>query len=273
MQLATRFGRGSTALRARDPLTDDQMRRVAPSIFAAEAHESRSHRYTFIPTIDVLNALRKEGFQPFMVTQARTRIPGKQDFTKHMIRLRNMSGFHAQVGQEVNEIVLLNSHDGSSSYQMMPGVFRVVCTNGLVSGRSHDDIRVRHGGDVIDNVIEGAFRVVEDFERIADQRDSMKALSLNEGERGAFANAALSLKYDTEAGPAPVTESQILRARRMDDAKLDMWSTLNVVQENMIKGGLRGRTGKTREVKGIDQDVKLNRALWALAEEMRKLKA
>ncbi len=41
---------------------------------------------------------------------------------------------------------------------------------------------------------------------------------------------------------------------------------------------MRGRnaTGKrvtTRAVNGIDQDIKLNRALWVLAEEMRKLKA
>ena len=45
-----------------------------------------------------------------------------------------------------------------------------------------------------------------------------------------------------------------------------------------MRGGLPARTttGKrtrTREVQGIDQHLKLNRALWVLADEMRKLKA
>jgi hypothetical protein len=101
---------------------------------------------------------------------------------------------------------------------------------------------------------------------------------VNEGEQAAFANAALALKYDTETTPAPITEAQLLRPRRMADTGSDLWQTFNRVQENVIRGGLPARTAtgkhtRTREVQGIDQSVKLNRALWVLAEEMRKLKA
>jgi hypothetical protein len=71
MQLASRFGRHSPILRSDRPLTNDQIAQVAPSIFAEAAHESRSQKYTYIPTIDVLNGLRKEGFQPFMVAQTK----------------------------------------------------------------------------------------------------------------------------------------------------------------------------------------------------------
>ena len=84
-------------LRSDTPLGEDQMRAAAPSIFADGKHASRSERYTYIPTIDVLRGLRKEGFEPFMVAQSRSRIEGKTEYTKHMIRMR-----HAGAGQRAN---------------------------------------------------------------------------------------------------------------------------------------------------------------------------
>ncbi len=273
MQLASRF-RNASGIRATTPLSDEQIRKVVPSIFAEAAHESRSARYTYIPTIDVLNGLRKEGFEPFMVCQTRVRNEEKREHTKHMIRLR-----HAEqiTGREANEIILLNSHDGTSSYQMLAGMFRFVCSNGMVCGDTTSDIRVRHNGDVVGEVIEGAFKVLDSFEEATAQREAMQVITVNQGEQAAFARAALALKYDEEDGALPVTETQVLAARRFEDRKDDMWTTFNRVQENMIKGGLRGRNkaGRattTRPVNGIDQSVKLNRALWVLAEEMRRLK-
>lgn len=272
-RLASRF-RDAQGLRADTPLSDDQIRAVAPSIFAESAHESRSARYTYIPTGDVLAGLRKEGFEPFMVCQTRVRNEDKKDHTKHMIRLRHANQIKAH---EANEIILLNSHDGTSSYQMLSGMFRFVCANGMVCGDSMNDIRIRHNGDVVGEVIDGAFQVLDSFELANNQRDSMRALTLNKGEQAAFARAALTLKYDDEQAPPPVTEAQVLHPRRHADMGADLWSTFNRVQENMIKGGLSGRNanGKrttTRSVQGIDQSVKLNRALWMLAEEMRRLK-
>lgn len=274
MQLASRFGRNQSVLRSNVPLSDEQITAVAPSIFAEEKHASRSERYTYIPTSELLRGLRREGFSPFMVCQTRTRDDAKRDHTKHMIRLRHASQIDAR---EANEIILLNSHDGSSSYQMLSGLFRFVCSNGMVCGDTLSDIRIRHKGNIVDNVIEGAFRVLDDFELVNGKKEDMKSLTLNDGEQAAFARAALSLKYDTESAPAPVTESQVLRAKRAEDLAGDLWTTFNRVQENLVKGGLHarsvnGQVSRTREVKGIDQNIKLNRALWVLAEEMRKLK-
>ena len=125
--LATRFARNTRVLRADAPLSEDQMRSAAPSVFAEGKHASRSERYTYIPTIDVLRGLRKEGFEPFMVAQGQSRVEGKVEFTKHMIRMRHVrddSG-HVSTKPEANEIILINSHDGASSYQMLAGVFRL----------------------------------------------------------------------------------------------------------------------------------------------------
>lgn len=274
MQLASRFASRSPALRSGYPLTDDQISAVAPSIFAGEAHGSRSGRYTYIPTIDVLRGLRKEGFEPFMVCQTRVRNEDKREHTKHMIRLRHADQIN---GREANEIIMLNSHDGSSAYQMLSGMFRFVCQNGMVCGDTLSDIRVPHKGDVVGQVIEGAFTVLDSFDKATEQREGMQALRLAAPEQEVFARAALALRYDEEQ-PAPISEAQILAPRRIEDRGSDLWTTFNRVQENMTRGGLTGRnrTGRratTRPVNGIDQSVKLNRALWVLAEGMRRLRA
>jgi hypothetical protein len=189
MQLASSFGRNATVLRSPLPLSDEQIVAVAPSIFARHKHTSCSDRYTYIPTIDLLRGLRAEGFLPFMVCQTRSRDGSKRAHAKHMLRLRHASQID---GDEANEIILLNSHDGTSSYQMLAGAFRYVCQNGMVCGATISDVRVRHQGDIVGDVIDGAFRVLDYFEQINGQKDGMKALTLNAGEQAAFARAAQS---------------------------------------------------------------------------------
>ena len=275
MQLASNFSRNACVLRADIPLRDNQIRSVAPSIFAAAKHGCRSDRYTYIPTIDIVHALRKGGFMPFMACQSRTRSDAKREHTKHMLRLRHAS----QIARsETDEIILLNSHDGSSSYQMLAGMFRFVCKNGLVCGDTLSDIRIAHKGNITHNVVEGAYKVLDDFERVSEAKMGMQSLTLSAVEQGAFARAALSLKYkETGVQKAPICVTQLLQPKRVEDMHDDLWTTLNRTQENLLVGGLSGRsaTGRrvtTRPVMAIDQNIKLNRALWILAQEMQRLK-
>lgn len=264
-----------SAFRSRNPLSNEQIARVAPSVFATEAHESRSDAYQFIPTANVLDALRSEGFQPYAVAQTRTRVAGKADFTKHMLRLRRGSDMHVEKREELPEIVLTNSHDGTSSYELQLGYYRLVCSNGLISFCETNGMRVRHSGDVVGEVIEGCTRILDDIQ-LTDQRvDAYKAIGLNRDEQVAFAEQAVALRWDDKA---PVAASSLLHGRRIGDMKSDLWTTFNVVQENLVRGGLHGRgaTGRrmtTRPVQGVNENVRLNKALWALTERMAALKA
>jgi hypothetical protein len=281
--LATRFARNTRVLRGGEPLSEDQMRASAPSIFAEGKHASRSERYTYIPTIEVLRSLRKEGFEPFMVAQGQSRTEGRAEYTKHMIRMRHAG--QAQSKPEANEIILINSHDGATSHQMLAGVFRFVCCNGLVVGDVVEDIRIPHKGNIQGEVIEGALRVLDEFEVVSEHTEAMKALQLAPAEEMAFATAARALRFGEQTieqtgghQPAPVTAQQLTGARRSADVGNSLWSTLQRVQENVIRGGLAGRSAQgrklqTRPVASIDRGVSLNRALWTLAEEMRKIKA
>ena len=229
--LATRFASSTRVLRSEFPLAETQMRQAAPSIFAEGKHISRSQRYTYIPTIDVLHGLQREGFEPFMVAQGNSRIEGKSDYTKHMIRLRHSRQVTAK--PEANEIILINSHDGASSYQLMGGRFRFICCNGLVIGDVANDIRVQHKGNISDDVIDGAFRVLDGFEEVDAAADAMKAIDLNPEEERAFARAALTLRYGerTEGQPpAPIGTEQLLQVRRPEDQGNSLWMAFQRVQ-------------------------------------------
>ncbi|EBS6881427.1 DUF945 domain-containing protein [Salmonella enterica] len=269
MRLASRFGRINQIRRDR-PLTHEELMQYTPSVFGEDKHASRSDRYSYIPTITLLENLRREGFEPFFACQSRVRDPGKREHTKHLLRLRRAGQI---TGQQVPEIIILNSHDGSSSYQLLPGYFRQVCTNSLVCGQSLGEIRVPHRGDIVGKVIEGAYEVLGVFDRVEEKREAMQSLILTPPAQHALAKAALTYRFGEEH--QPVAATQILTPRRYEDRKDDLWSVFNRIQENLLKGGLPGRTAKgkrthTRAVNGIDGDIRLNRALWVMAEQMQQ---
>jgi Domain of unknown function (DUF932) len=167
--------------------------------------------------------------------------------------------------------MLVNSHDGSSSFQIMAGVYRLVCANGMIVGNSFAEARVRHTKNVPDEIVDASFRVIESLPGIADGIESMRAITLEAGEREAFAAAALTLRYPDEA---PIRPAQLLSTRRSADTSSDLWTTFNVLQENLLQGGQRRADlrRRTRKISSISEDVRLNRSLWTLAEELKRLK-
>jgi hypothetical protein len=254
------------------PLTDEQLLEHVPSVMAVDKHAERSAGYTFISTGQVITALRKEGFQPFMAAQSLPKDKSRLNFARHMVRFRHEDNIGAE---ETNEIILLNSHDGTSSYQMTAGVFRKVCANGLIAGDVVDSLRIPHRGNIIDNIIEGSYRILSNFDQVDAHRDAMKATTLSFPEQMAFARASLALRYDNPES-APIQADDLLQSRRQEDKKADLWTVFNKVQENLIQGGLPGRTTdnrrtRTRAVRSIPESTRLNKSLWILAEKMQEL--
>lgn len=260
-------------------LTNDDMLRSAPSIFAEGARDDRSHRYAFIPTINVVDGLRNEGWVPTKAMQSMSRIEGNRPYAKHMIRFRRHDA-RPVVGDNIPELVLVNSHDGASGFNLMAGVFRLVCSNGMVVGNVSDKLSVRHTGNAVENVIEGSYQVIERLPKIADFVERAARITLDAREQEVLAESALALCWDGDE--APITAHSLLRARRYEDREPTLWSTFNRVQENMVKGGIRGltvdangraRRTSTRAIKSVNEDVRINRGLWMLAERMAALKA
>lgn len=267
-------------LRSNSPLTDNQIERVAPSVFAEAPHASRSDKYAFIRTLDVLHGLRKNGFEVFEVSQKRSLQAANRETTRHQLRLRHASrldGSITKVGDVFPEIVLLNSHDGSSAYQLHSGFFRLACSNGLVVADSTADrISIRHTGDIVDDVIEGSFRVLDNLEIASDRIDTFSGIELDTREQHALAAAGAQIRWGDDWA-SKVAPARLLLAHRYADNKKDLWTVGNVIQENLIKGGtlIRGSTGKrshSKAITGLDEDIKVNRALWTLFDELAKYK-
>ncbi|WP_062785606.1 DUF932 domain-containing protein [Novosphingobium capsulatum] len=276
-RLATRFGRNSHQISGREALDNETLYRHVPSIFAREAHDSRSERYVYVPTIEIVEGLRREGWFPFFAVQAVPRDGERMGHAKHMLRLRRDDG----IGKpEAAEVIIVNSHDGTSAYQMFAGVLRFVCTNSMIAGERFEEVRVPHKGGIQDQIIEGVYTVAEDFPRLIDATETMKETRLSQNEQQVLAEASLVARYGEDE--SPVRPDQIIAPRRREDVGQSVWQTFNVIQENLIRGGLDGRRqtsdgrirrSRTRPINGIDQNVGLNRALWTLAEGMQRLKS
>jgi hypothetical protein len=253
-------------------LDDDRLRRLAPSIFAPAPWGGMSGRYRMVPTIEVVGILRDKGFLPVRAEQSRARTPDRRDVTRHMIRFRHSDHVSPlTVGAEVPELVLVNSHDGTAAYRFMAGIFRLVCSNGMVvQSADTGSIAVRHtgGADFHERVIDATYQIMDDAPRTLEKIGAWKGIDLTPPQREAFAAAALELK-DNRA----VTPAQLLAPRRPEDRATDLWTTAGVVQEHLLRGGDRGRAASgrrttTRPVKSVAEDVRLNRALWTLTERL-----
>ncbi len=253
------------------PLSIDALREQVPAVFAPAAHERLSDKYTFIPTERVLTGLMNVGFVPVEARQAQSRLASPLH-ARHLLRLRRRFET-VQLEDAIPEIVFLNSHDGTSAYQLRMGLFRVVCTNGLiVSQGAFPAIRVNHRGNVVDEVIAGALEIAERFEVLATQVQRMQRRRLCQDAQIAFAGRALALRF-AELADAGMPASALLNPRRVEDMGDDLWTVLNRVQENLLRGGLSrrsasGRLTRTRRIRSIRKDVRLNGGLWDLAAEV-----
>lgn len=271
------------------PLSLARVQDLAPSAFALAAHESRSQRFSYVPTLEVIRGLESAGFLPFKASQSSTRDASRREFTKHMIRFRQM-GQALSVGDVFTEIVMINAHDGTSAYQFMGGLWRLKCSNGMmVSEGALNSIKVMHVGNIVEDAVRASLQIAQQSGGVLETVGRWTGLQLSSGEQHALAVSAHTLRFADSEGKThtPITPEQLLQIRRCDDKGADLWQTFNRIQENVIKGGLHARTKShydaqgrfiparrvaTREVRGIDQDVKLNRALWQLAEAMEALK-
>ena len=268
------------------PIMLSDLQAAVPSIVATEAHHSRSDKYGFISTMDILLGLR-DRFAITKAMQSRVRKDGtRQAFTKHMVRLRarNVPGVQ-ELGGIFPELVLINSHDGSGSYQLYAGLFRLVCSNGMViCSEEYGRVKLRHNANAVGDVIDASYTVVNQANEAIERAGQWARIETTRDQQMALAEAVHELRFDpgSEAAKA-IPAERLLAPRRMADNRNDLWHVVNRVQENAIKGGIagrawnattgRGRWSTSRAVTGVDQDIKLNRAIWAFGEKLAALHA
>src|ERR1700731_2030070 len=260
-------------------ISDEELQCLAPSIFASQPIEGVSNRYSFLPTSSILKGMRENGWVPVRAEQQSVRTEARRGFQKHLIRFARLEHLDTWEKNQVRpEVVLLNSHDKSSAYQLHCGLFRLVCSNGMVVADStFHRISIKHSGFDPDSVIEASFEVLGAVPGIMNKVQLFQDRILTDAERLALATGAATYRWG-DPPKAPGNASMLPNPRRSGGDAKHLWTTLNAVQENVIRGGQRdysrrrpngSRMPKSRAIKGIDEDMKLNKALWQMAEVLR----
>lgn len=233
-----------------------------------------SAKYVAINTQTIVQKFNQSGFALQSSSVARVRNVQREGFQKHLLRFSHPDLQAKKLNDIVPQIVLRNSFDGSSSFQLWLGVFRLVCANGLIVGSAWQSVRVRHvGQSALDRAIEGAFQISKQVEALTGKVEAMKGLQLTEVEQNIFASEAAKLILPETAVNYSV--ESMLKPRRADDTASDLWTIFNRVQETAMRGGLqytsvnglgniRRNTG--RNIRSIDRNIDVNQKLWTLAE-------
>ncbi|BEP46179.1 DUF932 domain-containing protein [Variovorax sp. V15] len=261
----------SFAFAAKASLSPQELARSAPAVFAEQAAACTGRRYVFISTRDVVAALAQAGFVPTWAVQTRSR-RGGEDRAGHALHMLRFQPVVQSLSLEdvLGEIVLINSHDGRSAYELRAGLFRPVCTNGLLTAIGDFGlVHVSHRGNVVAQVVEAAQRIAGEFVRVGEAVEAMRGTVLSGAQQLDFAREALALRYP-DRGEPPVQPAQWLERRRLADVGDDVWRTFNAIQEHALRGGVCGRTAAgramhTRGIRAIRETVRLNAGLWRLA--------
>jgi hypothetical protein len=224
-----------------------------------------SSKYDLISTESVVNLMRDEGF---IVTATNSLKPRVRDprMVRHFVRMRHEQHL-GEVNGSVPEILVINANDGSSSLRMEAGLFRMVCSNGLiVKSQDISSARIRHVEVTADRVLDEANRVIQGAKEAARRVDIFKDRILNHSEKMQFSVLASAF------WGGRVMPHSLLESRRPEDSGDDLWCVFNRIQENMIKGGVVGRSAtgrntRTHGIRAMDNSVKVNMKLWEIAEE------
>lgn len=257
------------------PLTTNEIRSCAPAVFQEQPAARVSESYAYLPSYEVLTGMLEQGFGVYEVAQARPYKADRDPYAKHMLRLRPpQTKRQVKVNDVVPELVLVNAHDGTARYYLYAGLYRYVCSNGMMVGDTFYSLSVAHRGQLTRGlVLEGSYKIIkESFPAMLQQVKTMQVATMKVKQQEEFANSAIALRYPGEMTPV-FKPSQLLAARRPDDEGNTVWSVLNRVQENIIEGGfasqsfLFARRTTIRPVERVDARVNINRKLWQLAEQ------
>ena len=256
-------------------LTKDQIRNSSPLVFAdAPTNPDVSSKYLFVNTETIIDDLEKLGWLPVQAAQRKSRKAGGTIFSKHMVAFQNPNiKITSKDGDDAYpRILLTNSHDGMQAFKFSVGIFRLVCSNGLVvADEQFSDFKIKHKGYTFEELRNVVRQAVEDLPNRVQVMNDMKNRILTEDEKRKMALDAMliragvkELQYDEE------TITDILDPKRDEDKGDDLWRVFNVIQEKITQGDFHAaltgaKVRKVRKIKSFEKDMKVNKELFKLA--------
>jgi len=240
---------------------------IAPAVFTTSPSPKMSNLYTFVNTFDILEAFNLDGWNISSVKQM-----GRSEYAAHEIRLRN--AIMPKVGDTFPEVIIRNSHNGMTRFNVGAGLFRLACSNGLVVPTAiAQSISLRHQNFELGEVKRLTDEFALKMPTIQTSVDKMVAKTLTDGEKDMFVREAVKIRWKEGSIPNSMSVESLLKPKRVEDEVNNMWSTFNTVQENFIRGGfgytsVGGRRVTAKQVNNILTSNRINMKLWELADSM-----
>jgi len=261
----------------RDSLTMDELKMICPEIATPEINPALrqklgiTDRYVHVPTEKVIEDVMKLGWTPINAYRVNSR-KKRSGTGRHMVKFVNYD-FMEEGKTEYPELLLTNSHDGTTAFKLDVGIFRLVCSNGMVvKSQDFGSMKVRHYGYDFETIKGAVNELVEQIPDYLKQVDDMKEQKLEREQQLEFARQAAMLRFTNtteEAIEKIVDMEDILESTRKEDDGDGLWEVFNRIQEKIVNGkfdyALGKKERKARPVKGFKSQVKLNQGLWELA--------
>lgn len=253
------------------PLSMQSAKTLAPAIFATEpaSYINRS-RYHFTPTTEVISYMGDLGWQLTSAKQSSTKQDLRKYYGTHIVQFQHPELMIKNSDGQIEArptVILLNSHDGSRPINFEMGLFRLVCSNGLVvKDRDFGGFKERHTKydfQGIKNLIEDKVTGLND---VVKKINSWNSIEMKPIDRRKFAEEAIKLRTKTDRIAEEYEIIEVLNPRRDTDASNSLWHVFNRVQENLIKGGYQMNNRTARAITNPIADMEINQGLWQVAE-------
>ena len=178
------------------PLTQDELLAQAPALFTEEPHYDVSDKYHFIPTIDVINEIKANNWYPVSVSEASVRDENREGYQQHLVKFMHLDDIlHPQ--ENTVELLLFNSHDRSKSFSISAGIYRFVCSNGLVIADSvFETYKIKHLGDRENDVAQAVANITAIKPKLMDTIKKLESIELSQLEKESFARSSIPLRFD-----------------------------------------------------------------------------
>ena len=268
-------------------LSKDDLRKSGPAAFkTSPTNPNVSERYVQASTATVIEDLAKLGWYPTEAKQCRPKKDSKGIRSFHMIALQNPNvkiskivensdGTSTEIVDSYPRIILTNSHDGFNSFKFMVGLFRMVCSNGLVlCSDEFANLSIRHINYDFEALRKVVASAIEQVPQITCTMNTMKNTTLTEADKKELATAVVKVRKEMDDNQQveldEATIMDILMPAREEDKGDDLWTVFNVCQEKLIKGGFQAtgknnKVRKQRKITSIKKDVEYNQRLWGIA--------
>lgn len=265
-------------------LSEAEIKKACPLAYATlPTNDKVSEKYVLANTSTVISDMEKLGWKVVEAKQRKNHKDSSGRFSYHMVVFQNPQ---LKITKEVNgvenvdcypRIILTNSHDGLNCFKFMVGLFRLVCSNGLViAGEQMVDLKIRHiyyNFEELRDVVKQAIDMVAG--RISRMTKATEVI-LTEDQKKELARKALCIRKNISLEELKVDDEtliDVLTPQRKEDEGDNLWNVFNVLQEKIIKGGYMEapeegkKARKVRKVTSFVKDLEINSKLWSRMEE------